>query len=94
MELDPKTLAAIAAVLYAVYTLFKDKFPSLPSLNSVKGFFGKDKEKVVDNSKLVILQRLWDIRSEFNKEDPIYKNLTDAIENLVHYKEVMGEDNE
>jgi hypothetical protein len=91
MELDPKTLAAIAAVLYAVYSLFKDKLPSLPSLDIVKGFFSKDPKKKEDGCKLTVLQRVWDIRSEFKKEDPIYKNLTDAIENLVHYKEVKDE---
>jgi hypothetical protein len=91
MEFDPKTIAAIVAVLYAVYALFKDKFPSLPSLDSIKGFFTKDPEKKEDGCKLTVLQRLWDIRSEFKKEDPIYKNITEAIENLVHYKEVKDE---
>jgi hypothetical protein len=91
MEFDPKTLAAIAAVLYAVYALFKDKFPSLPSLDGIKRIFSKDPEKKEDGSKLTILQRLWDIRSEFKSDDPIYKNITDAIENLVHYKEVKDE---
>jgi hypothetical protein len=93
MEIDTKTLLAIGAILYAIYMLFKDNI-KMPNFSYVTGLFSSDKEKKVDNSKLSILQRLWDIRSNFQKEDPIYKNITDAIENLVHYKEVMGEDNE
>jgi hypothetical protein len=93
MEIDTKTLLAIGAALYAVYALLKDSI-KMPDFSSITGIFSRDKEKKVDNSKLAILQRLWDIRSNFQKEDPIYKNITDAIENLVHYKEVMGEDNE
>jgi hypothetical protein len=93
MEIDVKTLLAIGAVLYAVYSLFKDSV-KMPDLSSVTNMFSGDKDKKVDNSKLAILQRLWDVRSNFQKEDPVYRNLTDAIENLVHYKEVMGEDNE
>lgn len=84
--MDPKIIIAVAAALYALYMLLKDK---LPSLSKIKNLIpSTSKTSSIDReSKLEILQKLWDIRSKFDTSDSVYKNITVVIDNLVHYQE-------
>jgi hypothetical protein len=84
--MDLKIIIAVLAAIYALYMIFKDK---LPALSKVKNLIpSTSKTSLIDKeSKLEILQRLWDIRSKFDTSDSVYKNITTVIDDLVHYQE-------
>jgi hypothetical protein len=84
--MDIKMIIAVVAALYALYMMFKDK---LPALSKIKNLIpSTSKTGSIDReSKLEILQRLWDIRSKFETSDSVYKNITVVIDDLVHYQE-------
>lgn len=84
--MDLKIIIAVVAALCALYMLLKDKLPALSKIKNLIPSTSKT-NSIDKESKLEILQKLWDIRSKFNTSDGVYKNITTAIDELVHYQE-------
>lgn len=91
MELDQKTILGIGVILVGVVWFLKDKLSFdfaiykdyIFSLFLNKETEGVIREDYTPDKELLILKDLWKIRSNFIPDDPIYKNLTSAIEKLI-----------
>lgn len=83
MELDQKTMLGIGVILVGVVWFLKDKLSFDFAIYKDYIFSLFSKEEYVLDKELLILKELWKIRSNFISSDPIYKNLTSAIEKLI-----------
>lgn len=95
MEIDIKTLGLVLVILWSVYSLFKDS-PLFASLKeSLLGGFTNKKKVVIDTKTVVVSNRedydivktLLDLRSGFDPEHPIYKQLTKTATMFIQTKD-------
>ena len=78
-EITNELVLGVLVALFGGGWFIKDK---LPTMNTLLSFF-KSGNKKKDTIKISNLNKLWEIREDFEPENVVYENITKAIENIV-----------